>query len=335
MYNGENKNTTLIGKEANIVELVNFNDYQQNQRMYGGTAGRKMGITKDGKNYLLKFPGNLKEQQMKNINLSYSNSPVCEYIGSQIYGLIGLPVHNTILGKRSEKVVVACEDFLEDGDRLYEFDKIKVTFEPRFLDSNGNETNGVGVDLYEILMTIDEHPFLQDVEGLKERFWDMFVIDAFIGNTDRNNNNWGVVLRQDGTKAIAPVYDNGNCLNCKWDEEKMQAVLSDESMMEAEAYKARRCVFELQGKHLNPYHLIENVEYEECSEAVRRLTPKIGACMERIKAMIEEIPVLSEVQKRYYCAILQSRYEKVLLPVCYRIMEKELERPAQEKGKFR
>lgn len=47
------------------MRLENFNDYPQNQRMYGGTAGRKMGITYMGKDYLLKFPGNLKEQQMK------------------------------------------------------------------------------------------------------------------------------------------------------------------------------------------------------------------------------------------------------------------------------
>lgn len=60
------------------MELINFNDFQQNQRMYGGTAGRKMGITYNGKNYLVKFPGKLKEQKMRNINLSYSNSPVCE-----------------------------------------------------------------------------------------------------------------------------------------------------------------------------------------------------------------------------------------------------------------
>ena len=203
------------------MKMVDFNGYKQNQKMYGGTAGRKMGITYNGKDYLLKFPGNLKEQKMKNINLSYSNSPVCEYIGSKIYELVRLPVHNTILGTRNGKTVVACEDFLQDGDRLYEFDKIKVTFEPHFLDSNGNETNGVGVDLYEIMMTIQEHLFLQDVPGVKEHFWNMFIMDALIGNTDRNNSNWGIILRKDGSKEIAPVYDNGNCLNSKWDDEKM------------------------------------------------------------------------------------------------------------------
>ncbi len=295
------------------LELINFDNFKQNQRMYGGTAGRKMGITYNGKDYLVKFPGNLKEQKMKNINLSYSNSPVCEYIGSKIYEIVGLPVHNTILGIRNNKIVVACEDFLQDGDRLYEFDKIKVTFEPHFLDSNGNETNGVGVDLYEIMMTIQDHPFLQDVPGVKEHFWNMFIIDALIGNTDRNNSNWGIILRKDGSKEIAPVYDNGNCLNSKWDHEKMRIVMNDADKMEAEAYKARRCIFELHGKRVNPYHIIESREYPECLEAVHRLTTQIGNNMDKIQAMIKEIPILSEIQKRFFISMIEYRYEKVLL----------------------
>jgi len=303
--------------------------------MYGGTAGRKMGITYNGREYLLKFPGNLKEKQMKNINLSYSNSPVCEYIGSKIYELIGLPVHNTVLGVRNEKIVVACEDFLADGDRLYEFDKIKVTFEPLFLDSNGNETNGVGVDLYEIMMTIQEHPFLQDVSGVKEHFWNMFVVDALIGNTDRNNSNWGIILRKDGSKELAPVYDNGNCLNNKWDDEKMQIVMNDAAKMEAEAYKARRCIYELQGRRINPYNMIESMEYQECSDAVNRLVPEIGRCMDKIQTMIEEIPILSEVQKHFFIEIIESRYGKVLLPVWRRIGGREIGSCEQKKGRCR
>lgn len=301
------------------MKLVDFDNLQQNQKMYGGTAGRKMGITYEGKDYLLKFPGNLREQQMKNINLSYSNSPVCEYIGSKIYELVGLHVHNTILGTRNGKIVVACEDFLKDEDRLYEFDKIKVTFEPHFLDSNGNETNGVGVDLYEIMMTIQEHPFLQDISGVKEHFWNMFVIDALIGNTDRNNSNWGIILRKNGSKEIAPVYDNGNCLNNKWDDEKMQVVMSDAVKMENEAYKARRCIFELYGKRINPYHIIESMDYQECSEAICRLVPQIGSNMDKIQTMINEISVLSKIQKKFFTSIIEYRYEKVLLECAKRM----------------
>lgn len=298
--------------EVVIMQMVDFNRYGQNQRMYGGTAGRKMGIVYEGKNYILKFPGNLKEQRMKNIQLSYSNSPVYEYIGSQIYGLLGFPVHDTVLGFRNEKTVVACGDFLEDGDRLYEFDKIKVTFDLPFLDSGGNETNGVGVDLYEILMTIQEHPFLKGLNLVQEHFWNMFVVDALIGNTDRNNSNWGVIVRRNEKKELASVYDNGNCLNSKWDDEKMQAVLSNEKNMEAEAFSARRCIFELKDKKLNPYHLIQRMEYEGCNHAVRNITPKVAAALPKIEEMILGIPVLTEIQKKFYLAVMGERYEKVL-----------------------
>lgn len=129
--------------------------------------------------------------------------------------LVGLAVHNTILGTRNEKIVVACEDFLEDGDRLYEFDKIKVTFEPHFFDSNGNETNGVGVDLYEIMMTI------------------------------------------------------------------------------------------------------------------------IGKCINQIRNMIEDIPVISDVQKQFFILMIKYRYEKVLLPTYQKLLSKEMVKAKSEKGRCR
>ncbi|MFI3212298.1 MAG: CtkA family protein [Eubacteriales bacterium] len=304
--------------------MENFNEYKQNQRMYGGTAGRKMGIDYKGDNYILKFPGNLKELQMKNIQLSYSNSPVCEYIGSNIYQIFGIDVHETILGIRNDKVVTACKDFLEDADRLYEFDKIKVTFEPRFLDSNGHETNGVGLDLYEILMTIDEHPFIADIKDeVQAHFWRMFIVDALIGNADRNNSNWGIILRKNGTKEIAPVYDNGNCLNCKWDDDKMQVVLNDEKLLKAEAFTARRCIFEINGKKINPYHLIQEMKYEGCNEELVRLVPNMRSEINRVYEMICSISVLSKKQKEFYSNIIRKRFEEVIIPVYEKLALRE------------
>ncbi len=311
------------------MHLIDFDGYKQNARMYGGTAGRKIGVTYEGENYILKFPGNLREQHMKNIQLSYSNSPVCEYIGSQIYSMLGLPVHETILGTRNGKTVVACKDFLSSGERLYEFDKIKVTYEPHFLDSNGNETNGTGLDLYEVLMTIENHPFLVDIPGVEQRFWDMFVVDALIGNTDRNNSNWGIIVDEDGQKRLAPVYDNGNCLNCKWDDTKMQRVLEDENALETEVYKGRRCIFEIEGKMINPYHLIQKMEYAGCSEAVKRIVPKLSGCLDDISAFIAAIPVLSETQKKFFNKIIGKRYELVLAPALKCIMEQEISKTNQ------
>ena len=74
------------------------------------------------------------------------------------------------------------------------------------------------------------------------------------------------------------------------------------------------------------------MEYQECSDAIRRLTPRIDSGMSRIRAMIEEIPTLSEVQKQFFISIIDYRYEKVLLPVCQKIVEKEIGNCEQKKG---
>ena len=305
--------------------MIDFDSYKQNDRMYGGTAGRKIGICYEGKNYILKYPGNLRDQHLKNINLSYSNSPVCEYIGSQIYKILEIPVHNTILGTRNGKIVVACEDFLQPGEQLYEFDKIKVTFEPRFHDSNGNETNGTGVDLYEIEMTMQQHPFLQNIPDLKERFWDMFVVDALIGNGDRNNTNWGVIVKNDGSKELAPVYDNGNCLNSKWDDKKMVEIMSEQQSIEAEAYKGRRCIFETEGRRINPYSYIMNMNKIDCNKALVRVADKLQPKMVEIQEMINNISVISDVQKDFYKTIISLRNEKVIIPTVDKLKERDLQ----------
>lgn len=103
-----------------MIEMINFEDCPINDRVYGGAAGRKLGVVYEGQNYILKFPGNLKDKQLKNIKMSYSNAPVSEYIGSHVYELIGMPVHETKLGVYKNRVVVGCKDFLSVGENLIE-----------------------------------------------------------------------------------------------------------------------------------------------------------------------------------------------------------------------
>lgn len=303
------------------METIDFNDIELNERVYGGMSGHKLGIVWNNENYLLKLPGNMHEKEFKNTELSYSNSPLCEFIGSHIYSFLGIPVHETVLGTRNGKCVVACKDFCSDTDSLLEFGKIKVTFEPNFTDSNGNPTNGFGTDLSEILKTIDEHPLLKKVDGVKERFWDMFIVDSLIGNIDRNNGNWGVLKHFDGSKELSPVYDNGNSFNANWDLNKMRTYLEDEKMFETVSYKGRLCTFLKNEKQLNPYHLIQSKEYGDCNNAVLRNVPKIKEKMPDIKNFINEIPavkndvaIISLTQKQFYNALIKSRFEKVLKP---------------------
>ena len=302
------------------MELIDFDAVPHSLRVYGGSAGRKSGIVFENSNYLIKFPGST--SGMQNVNISYTNSPLSEYIGSHIYKMLGLPVHDTLLGHSEGKLVVACEDFLSDFDRLYEFAQLKVTFVPHFVDSNGEITNGTGTDLKEILLTIEQHDFLKDLPGVSERFWDMFVIDAFIGNPDRNNGNWGIIFHADRTFSLAPVYDNGNSFNNKWDDEKMQKVLNDELLLRNEISESKTCVFTLKNRRINPYHVIGSLEYKGCNAAVLRLVPKMQDKIGEIRYFMCSIPyfsdgykILSNVQKEFFLTVLDKRLSDFFIPV--------------------
>ena len=78
-----------------MTELVNLNPYkgQKSLRFYGGASCGKIGLVYHDENYMIKFPGSLKDTQIKNVDTSYSNSSTSEYIGSHIYALFGIDVH--------------------------------------------------------------------------------------------------------------------------------------------------------------------------------------------------------------------------------------------------
>ena len=76
----------------------------------------------------------------------------------------------------------------------------------------------------------------------------------------------------------------------------------------------------MKGNKINPYHLMENMEYRECSDAVERMIPIIGDLLPEIRRLIEDIPVISEVQKRFYYKIMECRYDKEFLPIYQKII---------------
>ena len=92
--------------------------------MYGGNSGKKEGIIINEENWLVKYPKNTKE--LKNVtDMSYTQSPESEYLGSHIYECLGYPVHKTILGIRDKHIVVACKDLCDYDEELIEFRQLK------------------------------------------------------------------------------------------------------------------------------------------------------------------------------------------------------------------
>lgn len=289
--------------------LEDISEYKQNLRAYGGLAGQKVGLTIDGVNWMIKYPGNLKHRELKNIQLSYSNGPVCEYLGSHFYEMLGIETHKTKLAVRNGKLVVMCKDFVTDNARLIEFRELKSTYEPAFMTPDGGLSEGTGSDLEEALVVIRNHPTLELIEGVEQRFWQMFIIDFILGNPDRNNGNWGILITGGNHVALSPVYDNGNCLNDKWDDEKMLKFLEREELMNGEAYGSKVCFFTRNGKKIKPYSLIRSNNFPECTSVLRSLMPKLLSV--NVEKFFTGCDFLSNVQKEFYTRTVSIRIAKL------------------------
>lgn len=163
------------------MKFLDFTHLPQRKKTYAGANGQKISVVYEGEQYMLKFPVNAS----LNKEMSYANGCFSEYLGCQIFESIGIPVQKTMLGSYTvngkTKVVVACKDFTELGVTLQDFASLKN----RMIDS---ERQGYGTELIDILQTIEEQTLINK-EELSERFWDMFIVDALIGNWDRHNGN--------------------------------------------------------------------------------------------------------------------------------------------------
>ena len=269
-------------------------------RAYNGANGKKIAVRYDGDVWLLKFPPSTAETPT---TLSYSNSCYSEHVASTIANMIGLRAHETRLGTFTNgktKVVCACRDFTADGKQLYDFCSIKNTV----IDS---ETGGTGTELGDVLDTIDHQSFVDPVV-LKEHFWDMFVVDALLGNFDRHNGNWGFLVDPATRKAeIAPAFDFGSCLLPQADDDIMRRVIEDKAELDARIYNFPASALKIEGKKIGYVDFIAQNGDGVLAPALGRIVPRID--LSAISAFIDDTPYLSNLQREFYKTYLAARYE--------------------------
>ena len=285
--------------------MIDFTSCEVNKfKAYGGANGNKIHIKYQGNGYMLKFPPIPGRSKI----MSYTNSCISEYLACHIYNLLGIEVQETLLGtytdrRGKEKVVVACRDFTENGKRLIEFAQLKNTC----IDS---EQNGYGTELSSIMTAIDEQTLIKQ-EELKDFFWDMFVTDALLGNFDRHNGNWGVLVDEEKQTAVtAPVYDCGSCLYPQLAVEEMQGVLDSEEEINKRIFVYPTSAIEEEGKKVSYFDFISSLKDSGCNAALKRICERID--MERIDRLVEETPFLKPIQKEFYRIMIRERKEKIL-----------------------
>ena len=285
--------------------MIDFTLCEVNKfRAYGGANGNKINIIYEGNSYMLKFP----PVPSRNKAMSYTNGCISEYLACHIFESIGFKTQETLLGiytdsHGKEKVVVACGDFTEGGKRLIEFAHLKNT-------CINSEQNGYGKELSSIILAIDEQTLLPP-DQLRDFFWDMFIADALLGNFDRHNGNWGILVdEQSKTAEIAPVYDCGSCLYPQLAAKDMEAVLNSEDEIDRRVYVFPTSSIEEDGKKISYFEFISSLKNRDCMAALQRVSSRID--MEKISTIINEMPTLLPVQKEFYTILISERKAKII-----------------------
>lgn len=288
--------------------IIDFTEIVKNNpsfRAYGGVNGIKKGVLFKGNPYMLKIEHNGKK-----------NSILSEYISSKVYSMLDIPTQEVILGKiydnEREKLCVACKDFKEKDEYLYEFLNIKNSV------LTENSSNGFSTELIEILEAIDRQNFCPSDE-VRKRFWTMFIVDAYLGNFNRHNGNWGFLVNEKtGTKQLAPIFDCASCLYPEFMDEQLQDFLNPPNELDKGIYTFPKSVIKQNGKRINYHEFFQTTLNNDCLEAVKKMIPKIEKKSDEIKDFINSIEVLTSVRKQFYIQILKMRREKILQPALKR-----------------
>ena len=284
--------------------MIDFTNCKINKfKYYGGKNGGKICITYNNEDYMLKFPG-INEGISEH---GYSNNCISEYLSCHIIETLNLKVQETLLGiynlNGAKKEVVACKDFTKPDTVLKQFAELKNS-------QIETSKNGYGTELTEVIKTIEEQQ-IYDVKELKEFFWDMFIADCLVGNFDRHNGNWGVLINENLKKVeIAPIYDCASCLYPQLTDEGIAEIINDEKEIEARVFVFPTSALKIDNKKINYFEYISSLENEDCNNALRRIFPRID--LNKINKIIDDTPLISDIRREFYRKMIKVRYEKIL-----------------------
>lgn len=273
---------------------MEFNVYKKSNIHYGGSE-EKIGIIIENREYLVKF--------QKETETGRVNNHICEYIGSSIIGIIGEDVQNTTLGTYNGRNVVVCMDFKSKGDEFVPFNDVG--------DSSLERDRELYQYTYEdIIEILEENQKLTNVKETIGKFWDLYIIDALLGNFDRHGSNWGFI-RKNGAYKMAPIFDNGSCLFpriCK--DEQCSTIMNSIVELDKRTYKFPTSQIKLGTKKSSYFDVISSLEYEECNHALTRIYKKID--LNKINRFLDTVQDITVKQKEFYKLIIKYRYNKII-----------------------
>ena len=278
-----------------MIKSIDFSEYKLNDKYYGGSE-RKEGITINGEDYMIKY--------QKRTAFGKRNNHFSEFIGSHIFEIGGFETHITHLGYRDGEQVVACKDFNVNGRQFVPFNDVgESTLE--------KDKDAYQYDYEDIMRMLRDNSKLTNVQDTIAMFWRIYVMDALLGNFDRHGANWGFI-KNNNSYTLAPIFDNGSCLFPNLvDESEMKEIIESEKETDKRIYEFPTSQVKLNGKKSSYFEVINSLQFTECNNALRDVMMQLD--MSKVKKLIDDTPLISNVQRKFYKHMISARYNKILL----------------------
>ncbi len=277
-----------------LEDNMDFSEYERSRIFYGGSE-RKFGVLIDGCEFMIKF------QKTTAFGVRYNH--VSEYLGSRIFGLLGFSAQETFLGTYRGEPVVACRNFVEEDEQFVPFNDVGESS----LDSDKERYQYSYEDIMKMLR---ENSKLTNVEETVALFWQMFIVDAFLGNFDRHGGNWGF-LKKNNQYRLAPVFDNGSCLFPNMtDEDEMLRVMDSKEETEKRIYTFPTSQIKLHGEKSSYHWVIHSLAFPECNDALVEVYGRID--LGKIDLLIDTAEGITKIHRNFYRHMIHERYEKIL-----------------------
>ncbi|PGX79611.1 phosphatidylinositol kinase [Bacillus thuringiensis] len=256
-----------------------------------------------------------------------------EKICSEIGNYIGFPTHNVDIGalliddeaieyyglngkdiKTGDKVFGAlCWSFLDEAkDSLVEGADMIMDFDETY----DRDTLQGKHEIY----NFDLLYRLFDENGIIDHLFQMILFDTLIGNTDRHQDNFGVIRNEEnGRQKFAPLYDNSSSLGREMNEGRIKLMLRDENMFNSYIFGKKSSTLirweeSWTKKKLNIIEFYENVKKAHPQEVNKHLSNVAKLTDEVLESIIYKVPpiVMSEPKKELVNKILRTRRDYLI-----------------------
>lgn len=293
-------NSYSFGEVQSNINYICFDDCIDSGLIYTG-ADPKVPIIYNNEYWFLKT-----QRTYNNILL---NNHLSEYIGSGIFNLFNIEAQKCLLGTYNGKVVVAIRDFVANnvGVSLREFSN---THESSF-DSSIDLSLVGGCYTYESVLECIRHYKNQlSIDELENYFWNIFIVDAVLGNFDRHGHNWGLLKKGKETLNVAPVYDNGACLFSRLDDVAISNILQNKEELFKRVYKVPSSKLLLNEKKVTYDAILKSKQYPMLDKALINFIQRVQSnnSLNTIFIFIDNTPFCSDERKLFYKVIIYLRY---------------------------